>query len=80
MKIYCLNCGKELKNYKTLSKQMDIEMKGNTYYYDGHEAVCPDCGEPLFVEEVLEYNKEQAWQAYRNANGIISHKDVLSIS
>lgn len=76
MKIFCLNCGKELAKYKTISKIMDIEMKGNTYNYNGLEAVCPSCGEPLFVEEILKYNKEQAWQAYRDANNIISQSEI----
>lgn len=79
MNIFCLNCGKELESYKTIPKEMDIEFKGSLYKYNGLEAVCPECGEPLLVEEILRYNRKKAYDAFRKANDIISYDEVISI-
>lgn len=78
-KVFCLNCGKELNTYTVIPEEMEIELKGHIYHYQGHEAVCPICGEPLFVPEVLKYNRDEAYKAYRKVNHIISQEDILAI-
>ncbi len=78
-KIYCFSCGKIIDSYDVISKELDFDLKGEIYHYQGKEAVCPVCGATVFVNDILKYNKEQAYNAVRMANDIISQKDILSI-
>jgi len=75
---YCALCNKNvdvIMNYKTKKYKddiMDIE-------YESKIAVCSECGEELFIDEISKYNQEMIKQKYQEKYEIITTEEIKEI-
>ena len=77
MKIYCPYCKKEVE-YK-LEKRNVKEFRGveiNTYE---NVAVCKNCNEDLYVNEVENDNNNRIYEIYRSKTNIVKPQDIISL-
>lgn len=77
MKIYCPYCKKEVE-YK-LEKRDVKEFRGveiNTYE---NVAVCKNCNEDLYVNEVENDNNNRIYEIYRSKTNIVKPQDIISL-
>ena len=70
-KLFCETC-RNFKNIKIVKKEMIGLLKGKEYKYIGKEAICSDCGSPLYSKEVNDFNLNALYDSYRKENNIIS--------
>ena len=77
MKVYCPYCKKEV-DYK-IEKREVKEFRGieiNTYE---NVAVCKECHQDLYVNEIEEKNNERIFELYREKANIIKPQDIVNL-
>lgn len=77
MKVYCPYCKKEVE-YKVEKRNLK-EFKGieiNTYE---NVAICIECNQDLYVNEIEEKNNERIYELYRKKANIIKPKDIINL-
>ena len=77
MKVYCPYCKKEV-DYK-IEKREVKEFRGieiNTYE---NVAVCKECHQDLYVNEIEEKNNERIYELYRKKANIIKPQDIVDL-
>lgn len=62
-KILCENCLEETP-YNIVQENITTKIKGITVTYQGKHAYCEKCGNPTFVNELLEYNKQECYAVF----------------
>ncbi len=77
-KIFCEECRKDV-DYTVVSIKMSGNVKGKKYHYTGKEARCADCGCPVFLPELNDFNLRALYDVYREENDIISLEMILEI-
>ena len=56
--VFCDNCWKNVK-YNIKHVIIKITIGEKEIQYEGKEAICRNCNEPIFLEHIFEYNQEQ---------------------
>lgn len=77
MRVYCPYCKKEVE-YKVEKRDLK-EFKGieiNTYE---NVAVCKECHQDLYVNEIEEKNNERIYELYREKANIIKPQDIIDL-
>ena len=77
MKVYCPYCRKDVE-YK-IKKRNVKEFRGieiNTYE---NVAVCKECHQDLYVNEIEEENNERIYEIYREKANIIKPQDIVNL-
>ena len=75
---YCVVCNKNVDTivqYKTRNFKddvMDVE-------YESKIAICPECGEELFIDEISKYNQKMIKQKYQEKYEIITQDEIKQI-
>jgi Uncharacterized phage-associated protein len=75
---YCENCNQDTE-YEIVNLKMSGRLKDVTYFYDGKEARCKECGKPVYVPEVNDYNLKQLYDVFRVKNDIVPLEVVKEI-
>lgn len=75
---YCGICNRNVE-YKIIDKEYEFDVNGIKVKYKGKTAICPLCGEELFVDEIEEENQKSFEREYINKYQIISSDDILEI-
>jgi putative zinc finger/helix-turn-helix YgiT family protein len=75
---FCEFCCEEVP-FTVQEAQITENFKGETYTYQGQEAICSSCGREIYVGEVDDANQERLYAEYRRANGIISLARIIAI-
>lgn len=73
-KVLCENCLEEA-NYIVVDEDQLTHIKGIPVRYQGKRAYCGVCGQMVFVNDVLEYNKQKCYAAFAQQNP--NHKPIL---
>ena len=76
--VFCEQCRND-NAYIVTEKAMTGKIKGAEYSYLGKEAICAECGAPVYVPEIMDSNLNALYDSYRRANGIISLETILAI-
>jgi len=76
---FCLNCGCE-RDYKKVSKRVEIEVREIRFEYVETAAKCIDCGDELYVPELNDENAQAREDAYRKAAGLITVESIQAIT
>ena len=77
MKVYCPYCKKEVE-YKVEKRDLK-EFRGieiNTYE---NVAICKECHQDLYVNEIEEKNNERIYELYREKANIIKPQDIIDL-
>lgn len=77
-KTFCEECRNDV-DYAVSSAKLTGRIKDKEYHYVGKEAHCADCGAPVFVQELSDFNLRALYDVYRKENGIIPLEMVLAI-
>ena len=75
---FCENCREEV-SYTVTSAPMSGTIRGTEYPYSGKECTCSNCGVPVYVAEINDFNLKALYDEFRKANGIISLEHILEI-
>jgi putative zinc finger/helix-turn-helix YgiT family protein len=75
---FCEHCRKDVL-YTEKDELMNAELKGEIYNYYGKLAVCNECNNEIFVNEINDYNLEQLYNEVRKKNNIISLTNIMEI-
>lgn len=73
-KVLCENCLEE-SNYIVVDEDQITHIKGIPVHYKGKRAYCGVCGQMVFVNDVLEYNKQKCYATFAQQNP--NHKPIL---
>lgn len=65
--------------YTEKDKYMSAELKGATYNYYGKVAVCNECANEIFVDEINDYNLNQLYNEFRKQHNIVSLEKIMEI-
>ena len=77
MKVYCPYCKKEVE-YRI--EKMDIkEFKGIEVNTFENVAICNECNEDLYVNEIENENNERIFKIYRKIANIITPQDIVNL-
>ena len=77
MKVYCPYCGKEV-NYK-IEKRDIKEFKGIEIAAFENVAMCNECNNDLYVNDLERENNKRIYEAYREKTDIIKPQDIISL-
>lgn len=66
-KVLCENCLEEA-NYIVVDEDQLTHIKGIPVRYQGKRAYCGVCNQMVFVNNVLEYNKQQCYATFALQN------------
>lgn len=66
-KVLCENCLEEV-NYIVVNEDQLTHIKGIPVHYQGKRAYCRVCNQMVFVNDVLEYNKQKCYAAFAQQN------------
>lgn len=77
-KTFCEECRNDV-DYAVSSAKLTGRIKDKEYHYTGKEAHCADCGAPVFVQEISDFNLKALYDVYRKENSIIPLETVLAI-
>lgn len=77
-KVFCEECRNDV-NFVVTDKQLEGNIKGETYTYLGKVAHCIDCGSEVYVGEINDYNLKALYDQYREKNDIIPLGTILKI-
>lgn len=76
--IFCEHCRKDVL-YSEKDRSMSAELKGETYNYIGKTAICDECNNEIFVNEINDYNLHKLYNEFREQNNIISLEKIIEI-
>jgi len=77
-KTFCEECRNDV-DYSVFSARLSGKIKGKEYVYNGKETYCANCGAPVYVPEISDYNLKALYDSYRKENGIISLDMIQAI-
>jgi len=77
-KTFCEECRSDV-TYAISSVKLTGSIKAKTYHYMGKEARCADCGAPVFVPEISDFNLKTLYDVYRKENGIVPLETIRAI-
>ena len=77
MKVYCPYCKKEV-DYK-IEKREVKEFRGKEINTYENVAVCKECHQDLYVNEIEEKNNERIYELYRKKANIIKPQDIVDL-
>lgn len=77
MKIYCPYCKKEVE-YKIEKKDLK-EFRGIEVNTFENVAICNECNQDLYVNEIEGANNERIYQIYREKANIINAEDIIKL-
>lgn len=77
MKVYCPYCKKEVK-YR-IEKRNIKEFKGIEVNTFENVAICNECNEDLYVNEIENENNERIFKIYRKIANIITPQDIVNL-
>lgn len=75
---FCEHCRKDVvytENYQSMS----AELKGGIYNYNGKLAICDECNNEVYVNEINDYNLDQLYNEFRKQHNIISLDKIMEI-
>lgn len=76
---FCIYCLQEVS--ANTIERADIKYVKNTpVQYTKKICICPICGEEIYVPEIGDANIQAVYDAYRQAEGLISYERVLELS
>lgn len=75
---FCEHCRKDVL-YTEKYQSMSAELKGEAYNYNGKAAICNECNNEVFVNEINDYNLDQLYCEFRKQNNIISLEKIMEI-
>lgn len=75
---YCDICQNEAE-YEIIDVNYEVEYENILVKYHGKKAICKDCGNEVFSEEVEEYNQKAFEAAYIKQNEIIQVEEIDEI-
>ena len=76
--IFCEHCRKDVL-YTEKDESMSAELKGETHNYYGKVAICDECNNEIFVNEINDYNLHKLYSEFRNQHNIISLERIIEI-
>ncbi len=77
MKVYCPYCKKEVE-YKIEKRDLK-EFRGIEVNTFENVAICNECNQDLYVNEIEDVNNERIYQIYREKANIIKAKDIIKL-
>ena len=77
MKVYCPYCKKEV-DYK-IEKREVKEFRGKEINTYENVAVCKECHQDLYINEIEEKNNERIYELYREKANIIKPQDIVDL-
>ena len=77
-KVFCPICGKEV-DYEIEERLLHFDEDGISFDYYVKAAICKECGEELYVDELQHENQLAFEKAYASFNDIISKEDIEKI-
>ena len=77
MKVYCPYCKKEVE-YR-IEKRDIKEFKGIEVNTFENVAICNECNEDLYVNEIENENNERIFKIYRKIANIITPQDIVNL-
>lgn len=77
MRVYCLYCKKEVE-YK-IEKRDVKEFRGIEINSYENVAVCKECHQDLYVNEIEEKNNERIYELYREKANLIKPQDIVQL-
>lgn len=78
IKTFCETCRNDV-DYTVSSVKLSGKIKDKEYRYLGKEACCTDCGAPVFVPEINDYNLKALYDVFRKENGIVPLEVITAI-
>lgn len=75
---FCEHCRKDVL-YTEKDEYMSAELKGETYNYCGRTAICDDCNNEIFVNQINDYNLHQLYSEFRKQHNIITLEKIMEI-
>lgn len=76
--LFCSECRKDVE-CKIKDLLIKESLKGSEYEYMGKKALCNECGNEIYLPEIVDYNLKALYDAYRIKNDIISLENIQSI-
>ena len=77
MKVYCPYCKKEVE-YKIEKRELK-EFRGIEVNTFENVAICNECNQDLYVNEIEDVNNERIYQIYREKANIIKAEDIVKL-
>ena len=77
MKVYCPYCKKEVE-YKIEKRDLK-EFRGIEVNTFENVAICNECNQDLYVNEIEDANNERIYQIYREKANIINAEDIIKL-
>lgn len=77
--VYCPNCEKLVTYTEEITKNKKGNLDGVEFFYDEKKAFCDECKTEVMPDDLHDDNLDASLDAYREAIGIISRKDVAEI-
>lgn len=77
MKVYCPYCKKEVE-YKIEKRDLK-EFRGIEVNTFENVAICNECNQDLYVNEIEDVNNERIYQIYREKANIIKAEDIIKL-
>lgn len=69
---FCESCRDEV-TYTVFSVPMTGTILGTEYPYSGKEATCDNCGSPVYVAEINDFNLTALYEKFHKAIPLPSH-------
>jgi len=76
--VYCVHCRDE-REIRIEKRNEEFDVKGEATAIESEVAVCVNCGEAIFVEEVDEKNLKKAYDAYRANHKMMTAREIREI-
>lgn len=77
-KVFCEECRNDV-DYIVATTLMTGSIREKEYSYIGKETHCAECGSHIYVPEISDANLRALYDAYRQANGIITLDQIREI-
>lgn len=77
MKVYCPFCKKEVK-YKIEKRSLE-EFRGVEINTFENVAICNECGQDLYIDEIENENNKRIYEIYRDKQNIIKAEDIINL-
>ncbi len=77
MKVYCPFCKKKVK-YKIEKRSLE-EFRGVEINTFENVAICNECGQDLYIDEIENENNKRIYEIYRDKQNIIKAEDIINL-
>jgi len=75
---FCEHCRKDVL-YTEKYESISADIKGETYNYYGKAAICDECNNQIFINEINDYNLHQLYSEFRKQHNIISLEKIIEL-